>query len=744
MPEASLEVGLKSSAYKAGLRQLESETIASGQRMGSSLSKSLSSGMMAGGKALGGSIRSALGPALELGGFGAAVGFGALANDAIKAERQIRNLAFSMKRASGGTVDFTRIQAAAHAVTKRWGQSSEELVGAMDSVFHETGNSKLALDSLDAIATTARATGMTVQQTASIAGTLGEQFGIGAQDMGDALAVVWESAQQGGASLEDIEGSLGKMGKAAKIAGVQGVSGMRQMLALVNTLEDSTGSGAAAADVLTGALSKLDAGKSTRKKLTAMGIKTTDKSGKELGGLDVLERVLEKTGGAASELGKIFSADTAQSLALGLGGEKFGDAMKASGGMTGADMQQQAAQAMASPSAKIEQAMNEMKDKIASPEVLGAISKFSELLPKAADGLSKLIDVVGDHPLAAGGAIGAVKLGGPLAQAISSALKGKAGEIGSALGQAGCGCGPGGGRDNFRNATEAMNYVNFGNINGPPGPAPPKPGFFGAENVANAVSAAPAIAAGAATAYVAGTQLIDQLFKDKSNAENARMGEEIDARNYLGLSRTGTEAGKQAALPEMRAKMSRLNELIELGELQSGGTVLDNSGTPADRAAREAANKDRKARQYALEEKYFGSAGGGTVANRADLMQQRDMLDQAMRNTLLSDPSQVGAGSEGLGGYSGVNVEDGHFAGPKKRRHRSANEMLESVFGAGTAPAAPTETKPAAAGSPALQQLTQEMAGMTRAISGVLTTRIANSSEIAAAIKAGDPGYTPH
>lgn len=426
-----LKITAKDGGFEVGLRQLEQKAAASSKRMGKEMGRSISSGIMDGyDRAKAGlekgmsALKAGLGSVGQFGGLGAAIGVSALVDGAMKAQSSMLSLSHATKVGNGEFLSYARIASATSNVTKRWGQDTEKLTAAMNTVFEGTGDSKLAADTIEKIGMASRATGKEVGLWADLAGSANEQFGVTSDQMGDALASIYQASNQGGASLEDFAGNFARLGRASKLAGIDGVDGMKQVLALTNQLEDATGSGTAAIDVLAGALSKLEANKSTRKALAAQGIDTKGSA------IDILGNILKKTGGDPTKLGQFFKANEAVAISQGLGGGRFEEALAKAGekSMSEAELRTMAAEQMETGAAKFEQAIAIIKDKMASPEVVSGITKLADLLPKLADVLAKVIGAVSDNPYTAGALLGASRMG-DMAGALGAnrALEGTAG-----------------------------------------------------------------------------------------------------------------------------------------------------------------------------------------------------------------------------------------------------------------------------------------------------------------------------
>jgi TP901 family phage tail tape measure protein len=702
--EVGIKITLKGDGWRRGLTGLENETKAAGKRMGASLSESMTSGVRKAGSSLKaglGGVKDALGPVASFGGLGAMLGVGALVNDSAQAEQKLRNLAFVMTKTGGAAYSYANLQSKASEITKKWGTSTEDLTAAMDSVFQEVGDPKLAVNSLDAIATASRATGKSVGTLAEIAGSMGEQFAVGPEEMGDGLAHVIDQANKGGIKIDEVGGAMGRLGRAARLAGVSGVDGMTKTLALANALEGSAGGGAQAVELLAGSLGKLDAGKAQRKALAGMGIKTTDAKGNELNGIDLLGSIMKTTKGDATQLGKIFKPEQAVAFSESFSGGKFDEALSKAGesSISYADIQKQAQENMQTSAAKFETALNVVKDKFASPEVVKGIGKLTDAIPKLADVIVKAVDFVTKSPVTTA----ALLLG-------KSALPGmfKAGFGGDGGGGGGGGGGPGSGGGGGKGG-----------------------------GVGSALGAAPAIITTALAAYAIGSEQIDNHFKEREASETRQLGAGFGAANIASELKTGTftTAERHAKNAEARTQLANVQDrLDDIAFASTGGANIN------DKDRREAA-----ASRYKTGGAY--TAGEGELKS---LLQQREDLQSGLATYI--GPSietrraivQGKAGTENVdigvgdsstgGGFIGLMTGPG---GKRKRRGAIGGLAVEADTQAEQAPAAKDTTG-------LLQQIATANQELSNKVSSGLDVRISNVSELTAALNGNQPGYAPH
>lgn len=440
---ASIKLTLDKSGFSGGLRSGEAEVKSVSQRMGAALKKGLDEGITGGKRAISDLASSIKGTITTLGGLAGGIGLVDLARDAVLGAAGFRHLADAAKRGSGELVDWKRLQEDARASANRWAQDTDQLGKAMTGMFEETGDIEFARQAIDSIATAARAGVGTVEQLGSIAGTLNEKFGVAGDDIGEALATVAELTAKGGISVEDMSQRLGLMGAAAKEAGLTGEDGFRRMVALMNIADDSTGNLKKGIAGVSGILETLGEKKSMTKVAQTLGIDVKGFAKDDVEGR--IEQILKKTRGdkgkletvfsgeqlkIVSDLGKQYAAaydattgDVKTKAAAGVEAVRkaFDEAAKTT--TTFADIQADAAKEMQSTEARMQTALNRLRDVFLREDIQEAINKLAESLPKLADAVASMVGFAVDRPGTAGvAAVAAVGLNGAVSAGLSSVI----------------------------------------------------------------------------------------------------------------------------------------------------------------------------------------------------------------------------------------------------------------------------------------------------------------------------------
>lgn len=433
--EAGIKLTLRADAFKSGLRGLEGDAKASGARMGASMRKSLSDGLKGGLdtlKAAGSALKGTIGTIGSLaGGLGGVAGTVALAQGAVKAEKQFKALSFAIRAGTGETVNFRDLQKDAQAVAVRTGQSVEDLGHVMDKVFDATGDADYARQSLATIGTVALATSKPVELVGKVAAELGDKFGVSSADLKGALTDAFAVAKKGGVTFEDMAEKLEQIGANAKEAGLSGVDGFRQMMALMNLSDDALGNMRKGLPAVAALLDQLGTKAERNKVLMKAGL---DPSKVQGGAMGALRSLVQKSGGDRDKLASYgFSGNTLQLVAemgrsyatsykdaSGTPAEKTAaglDALDAAfkragqSTMTFAQMEAEAAANAKSAQAQMDIAIEKLKVAFSRPEFIGAITKLMDRFPPAVDKLVDLLNFAGDHPVAAA-AGGAAAIGG--------------------------------------------------------------------------------------------------------------------------------------------------------------------------------------------------------------------------------------------------------------------------------------------------------------------------------------------
>ena len=444
--EAGIKLTLTAAGFSSGLKGAEKETAAAGGRMGKALSKGLSDGVKEGVDSLKAKVSSIKSGVASLAGvtgvIGAGAGFAEMVKGAMAVEGQMKKFAYAVKAGSGEALNFRDVQKEVQATAVATGQSAEELGTVLAESFRATGDSKFARESLKAIAVAATATREPIETMGKLGAELGDKFGIGSGEIGDALATAYASAQKGGVTLEDMAEKMGQIGANAKEAGLTGTEGFKKMIALMNVSDDAMGNMRKGLPAVAGLLDQLGTKAERNKTMMKLGIVGGGKG-------DVTQtigEILKKTGGNKDKLAVAFAGPQLQFLTEL--GSKYAQTFKETGGsvkdktaaalaayedaLKGASTTHKSFSEMekdAEGARPIQKAMERIKEAFSNPEFTTAIVRLMNLMPKLAEVIAGVVDFASEHPYAAAGIgagamVGKEVLGGVASAGIKSLFAG--------------------------------------------------------------------------------------------------------------------------------------------------------------------------------------------------------------------------------------------------------------------------------------------------------------------------------
>jgi hypothetical protein len=380
---------------------------------------------------LSGELRDAARWAVTLGG---AFTIGRGIKDALHLQTTYRQIAFGVRDASGAMLKAADVQRIAERSAAKTGQANEDMAQSFKDLLAASGDVEFSRKVLDAVGTTALATGESLGDLTTLSDQLNSKFGVGADQMLDTFAQVFGAAKNGGPSFAEFAEVSGAVGAELMAAGLEGKRGLDFMLgALVAT------------DQPLKSLPKQVAG--LKAVLRGLGEKSElTKLGNQLG-IDPKKLINDKD--AITRLKRIFSTGRAGVKALlapmhegeekttmkvlftdpfekalseaeksGLKGQAAidkaltvvdsGVASFGKSNMTAAEIVDEANRARNTPEAKLTEALNRLKTAFGQPEIIKAIDDLAKNLPALADILSKVVGFAAKHPVAAG----AIALGG--------------------------------------------------------------------------------------------------------------------------------------------------------------------------------------------------------------------------------------------------------------------------------------------------------------------------------------------
>jgi hypothetical protein len=460
--QASIRLDLKTEGFKSGLKRTEADVASSSKRMGSSFQQGMEAGVKGGLSAVRGlfsAIKSGVGIVTGLLG---GVGFGALVKGAIDSQTQFRNLSFAIQTGSGQLVKWQTLQQNAQATAIKWGQQSEALGRSLETIFADTTNLDFAQKAMDTIAITARGTGSDIDQLSKIAGVLNQKFGITAKDLPEAMTAVVTAAQGlGPQALEKLGDDFGEIGGKARSMGQQGVGAVKSMLGWLTIAKRESGrfeqAMTALPQIFDQLLERTSGGKVTSGGRIPITVAAVDAQGNPRDPGAIIADIIAKTGGDATKLGEFGFGGEGLQTVLALA-KDFRAEFEATGGdlssatafvreqlmdaggsaLDYADVQKRAEENMGGTAGGIDKALEILKTAFTKPEMMSAIQQLAEQLPKLAEGIASMLDIILENPLlAAGGVMAGTALKGglqaTLSQAFSSGGQTAAGSIQNAL-----------------------------------------------------------------------------------------------------------------------------------------------------------------------------------------------------------------------------------------------------------------------------------------------------------------------
>jgi hypothetical protein len=423
--EAKIVVNIERGAFKSYLKGMESDVAASGKRMKTALSSSLSAGLGNVKNSMKGMLSGIGGHIKTLATFGGAIGAGMLVKDALHLQTLYRNIAYNINKIPGQAMKWQDVQAAVERSVEKTGAKAEDMARTFDFLFKEIGDVDVAKNSLEAIGTIATATGGSVDDLAEVVRLAVEKFNIGTDRLPDALANFESLTGIGGKGIDELGRRFGMMAGAAADAGFTGEEGMRGVLGLLMQVDNAIGERAEPAikrmfEVLRHGGTEIESiekkmgrkfkvGEDARERMKAILAK---------GGPARAELMKKLTGDAYLAFKQIAPAfDTALEKALASGKsqteattmalEAFDRSILGSKEQLRSfeDNAKEAARRLKDdPALQLQKAMNKLQKVMTSPQALASIKKLMDVLPPLAENMAKLLSFILDHPLVAGGA----------------------------------------------------------------------------------------------------------------------------------------------------------------------------------------------------------------------------------------------------------------------------------------------------------------------------------------------------
>ncbi len=659
--EAEIRITFKKGAAVGGLRDVEKEAKSVGAGIKSALGSSLKAGFSSAAssmKSFFGELKGHMKLAASLGG---AFAVGSAIKGALDLTGRWKDLAFAIEAGTGKTVDWRSEMENAQSVAKKWALSTDDVTTAFKLLYEDIGDPAFARKGMAEVAKASRATGASVETLSKIAGQLNEKFGVTAEELPDGLAMAVSLANKGGISLEDMGEKIGMLGASAKLLGLQGTDGFRQVIAMANVADGSTGNLKKTISGVAGLLDEMSKADFGKKVKTQLGLDVTTKGRLNP---DALRKIIQTTGGKQEMLAKVFTGE--QLKVVSDLGKVYSETFNATKGtvekktheatvayqnalnqaakttMTKERMEEQAAKRAADPKAQLQRAMDLFAEQFTKPELMAAIADLAKNMPQLASAVAKVVQFVVKHPALAGAAFVGAKVGGSFAG-------GMAGDLALATGKKIGGA-----------AADAMSSgakTIGGSI---------AAGLEGSSKWGS-VGRVIGVAAAAAIGFAIGEELSKRTTeKDIERAGKTGGGLSAAAASAHAALETGSDESKRAALAMLESKMSAAkneNALFptSLSNVTAGDVVAGLAFGPAGLLAKRGAQGNLQSEGMSSAEKEAAalreslaktSSGGNKAADsmeRAAKAAERfaGSLDKASAGGDVKGPMKLGGGAPG-------------------------------------------------------------------------------------------------
>jgi len=461
--EASIRLTLNSSAFETQMRSLKAGMAGAGRAMGAAMSGPMDAGMRAAKASLVGTIGQIKSLATNVLMFGGALSAVGLVKSAIEMQSVYRRIAFDVSKIHGEAYDWQKIQQLIAVNASGTGQKTSAMAESFHQLWKATGNLDRSLGSLRAIGTISTASQIPVEQLTKAAEILIHKFDISSEKMPDALTKLVQMTGVGGKALEELGPRFGVLAGEAGAVGAGGTKSMLDLLGVFKILDDKIGEVADRA--IMPLFQKLKSGTAATKKLEKVGVKFTA----DMTMLEKIRAILASTAGrkiaaplfagpariAFEELAKPFMTAMNEAKthripeikAVNVALQRYDEAVSAASVATWdySLMQKKAAERKATdPAVQMDLALGKLKSALNKPEVIAAINKVAQLLPKLAEELAKFLAFIVENPktgaaMLVGGKAGAAGLGAAAGVMGASLLKGATMLGGKAVAGAGAG-----------------------------------------------------------------------------------------------------------------------------------------------------------------------------------------------------------------------------------------------------------------------------------------------------------------
>jgi hypothetical protein len=419
------------------------------------------------GRTIGGSLTSLAGTAARVGGSILALGGGFGIADAVQKQFSLEHeaaLFSNQSTATGKRLSTKDIMARSRSIAMSQGVDATEVAKAMNAYYAKASDAPGAMQQAELFAQLSKATGASMEDIATTAGSLRVQNpSLGDKEMRAMMLGIVGQTRHGAVDIKDLVAHVPDITATAGAYEGDQTANQKRLIGLSQIAMRSVGDSAEAAT----ATKHLALDVSSHKQaMSAMGIKTTNAEGKLLDPAELIGNIMEKTKGDLSKLHAAGIGDRSIGLFLAeqnaykAGGRAgvVADVKKfTEGGYTEEGLQSDVENMRANSGEKFHRAVDRVSE-ILQERMTPYLERFADKLPElepkieaAIDAFQTLTDAFIDHPIAGIGAIIALQVGKDIAAAqignvIAAAIAGATGTsaAGGAAGGLGKGAGVGG------------------------------------------------------------------------------------------------------------------------------------------------------------------------------------------------------------------------------------------------------------------------------------------------------------
>lgn len=248
--------------------------------------------MMSAARHIGGAIAG-----LAVTGAGVAAGVvGAAARDAIKLEERARRVSVNGRQNGQSLRDPGELTRQAYGIASKQGMDAGDVMGGFEKFVAKTGNIQKASEYMSIMATTAKATGSSMEDIGNMTADLVNNNVVkNAEDLKVAMAGFVDQGKKGAMEMKDISQYASKVLASAHALGVNGTKGTMQIGGLMQIARGASGDGAEAATATESAFMHMATHKD---QLDKAGVQLYNKDHSLKDPNEIIKDIVTKVGGA--------------------------------------------------------------------------------------------------------------------------------------------------------------------------------------------------------------------------------------------------------------------------------------------------------------------------------------------------------------------------------------------------------------------------------------------------------------